>query len=128
MVLAIRRRKLGLKKEALARDPLLRKGQQGFSHQSFLVMDQLVGRVDRCEASRHGLLHQLHRGLFFPRRAIHERRNRHMIVGSQRHDVYSKTNKRFSTKAYGREAEWALGNESCGLRPSLRRGTIGGAL
>ena len=53
MVLAIRRRKLGLKKEAVSSKPLLRKGQQGLPHQSFLVMDQLVGRIDGCEARHH---------------------------------------------------------------------------
>ena len=53
MVLAIRRRKLGLKKETVSRDPLLGKGQQGLAHQGFLVMDLLVGRIDGCEARRH---------------------------------------------------------------------------
>ena len=93
MVLAIRRCKLGLQKEAVPCDALLREEQQGLTHQSFLVMDQLVSRIDGCEACRHGLLHQLRRGLFFPRRTIHERRNRHIIVGDQGHAVFSKTNR-----------------------------------
>src|SRR5262245_16395245 len=92
MVLAIRRRKFGLKKEATARDPLLREGQQSLPHQGFLVMDQLVGRIDGCEARRHSLLYQLRRRLFFPRRAIHEERNQHIVIGSQGHAVFSKIN------------------------------------
>jgi len=35
-------------------DPLLREDQQGLPHQSFLVMDQLVSRIDGCEARLHG--------------------------------------------------------------------------
>ena len=53
MVLAIRRSKLGLEKEAVTTNPLLREGQQGLPHQGLLVMNQLVGRVDGREACRH---------------------------------------------------------------------------
>jgi hypothetical protein len=35
----------------------------------------------------------LRRGLFFPRRAIHERRSRHIVIGGQGHDVFSKTDR-----------------------------------
>ena len=54
MVLAVGRRKLGLEKQAVARDAVLREGLQGVTHQGFLVMDQLIGRVDGREACRHG--------------------------------------------------------------------------
>ena len=50
MVLAIDRSKLGLEKQGAPLDPLLLEGLQGFTHQGFLVMDQLIGRVDGREA------------------------------------------------------------------------------
>src|SRR3989454_5657288 len=87
MVLAVGRRKLGLEKQAVARDPVLRECLQGVTHQGFLVMDQLIGRVDGPEACRHGGLHQSRRGFFFPGRAVHERRNRNVVVGGHGHDV-----------------------------------------
>ena len=50
MVLAPDRSKLGLEKQFVARDPFLLDGLQGFTHQSFIVMDQLIGRVNGPEA------------------------------------------------------------------------------
>ena len=48
-------------------------------------MDQLIGRVDSGEARRHGSFYQLGSGVFFPGRAIHERRKRDVVIGGQGH-------------------------------------------
>ena len=48
--LATDRSKLGLEKQSVSLDPFLRYRLQRFTHQGFLVMDQLVGRVDGPEA------------------------------------------------------------------------------
>jgi hypothetical protein len=50
MVLAVRRSKFGLEKQFVSLDPFLLEYLQGFTHQGFLVMDQLIGRVDGPEA------------------------------------------------------------------------------
>ncbi len=90
MVLAVERRELGLHEQPLTRRALLRQIQQRLPDQRFLIVDQLIGRIDRREPGGHGLQYQLSRGLFFPSGSVHERGNRHLIVGSQ-HDVKSST-------------------------------------
>jgi hypothetical protein len=50
MVLAVHRSKLGLEKQSVSLDSLLLECLQSFTHQGFLIMDQLIGRVDGPEA------------------------------------------------------------------------------
>ena len=59
-------------------------------------MDQLIGRVDSGEARRHGSFYQLGSGVFFPGRAIHERRNGNVVIGGQGH-LASNVRQNFTT-------------------------------
>lgn len=65
MVLAVDRRELGLHEQPFTRHALLRQRQQRLADQRFLIMDQLIGRIDCREPGGHGLQHQLSGGLFF---------------------------------------------------------------
>ncbi len=51
----------------------------------FIVMDELIRRIDSREARFHRLQHQLGCGFFFPRCAVHEGGNRDVIIGRQWH-------------------------------------------
>src|SRR5581483_1883913 len=101
VVVAVQGRKLRLKKQALPRDPFGRKQPQRFAHPGFVVMLRLVGRVDRAEPGPHGLLDQGRGRLLFPRRAVHEGGNRHLVIGGQSH-VESFPFIRFPLRAFSR--------------------------
>ena len=65
MVLAVGRSKLGLQKQRLPLDAFLREGLQRSADQRFLVMNQLIGRIDGGKTGLHRQLDQRAVASFF---------------------------------------------------------------
>src|SRR5438105_1375443 len=85
--LAVDRRELGLEEQLVPADSFLLEREQRLADEGLVVVDELVGRIDRREPALHGELDQPRRRVLLPGGPVEERRQRDLVVGALAHAV-----------------------------------------